>query len=116
MDGGSGVNVMTEQMAIDLGYTSFESTPKILRMANQEEVVPLGKISRVLTRLDEPEYALNYVVIKLPRYFFCLFYSIRKTLVVQSKCVGGLDKEGILYRTSPDFLGNFPRKIRSNSI
>jgi hypothetical protein len=65
VDGGSGVNVMTEQTAIDLGYTSFDFTPKIFKMANQEEVVPLGKISRVLTRLDELEYALNYVVIKL---------------------------------------------------
>ena len=66
VDGGSGVNVMTEQTATDLGYTSFEPTPKILRMANQEEVIPLGKISRVLTRLGELEWALNYVVIKLP--------------------------------------------------
>jgi hypothetical protein len=53
VDGGSGVNVMTEQTATDLGYTCFESTPKILIMANQEKVVPFGKISRVLTRLDE---------------------------------------------------------------
>jgi hypothetical protein len=45
VDGGSRVNVMTEKTATDLGYTSFESIPKILRMANQEEVVPLGKIS-----------------------------------------------------------------------
>jgi hypothetical protein len=66
LDRGSGVNVMTKQTATDLAYTSFESTPKILRMANQEEVVPLGKISWVLTRLGELEYALNYVVIKLP--------------------------------------------------
>jgi hypothetical protein len=66
VDGGSGVNVMTEQTATDLGYTSFKSTPKIIRMANQEEVIPLGKLSWVLTRLGELEYALNYVVIKLP--------------------------------------------------
>ena len=39
VDGGSGVNVMLEQTASDLGYTEFEPTPKILlRMANQQEV------------------------------------------------------------------------------
>jgi hypothetical protein len=57
---------MTEQRATDLGYTSFKSTPKILWMANQEEVIPLGKLSWVLTRLGELEYALSYVLIKLP--------------------------------------------------
>ncbi|CAM6102374.1 unnamed protein product [Calypogeia fissa] len=66
VDGGSGVNVMMEQTAADLGYTTFEPTPKILRMANQEEVVPVGKLSQVLTRIGELEYKLNFVVIRLP--------------------------------------------------
>jgi hypothetical protein len=66
VDGGAGVNMMTEQTATDLGYTSFEPTPKILRMANQVEVIPLGKLSGILTRMGELEYLLNYVVIKLP--------------------------------------------------
>jgi hypothetical protein len=63
---GSGVNGMTEQTAADLGYTTFEPTPKILRMANQVEVIPVGKLSQVLTRMGELEYILNYVVIRLP--------------------------------------------------
>ena len=66
VDGGSGVNVMLEQTASDLGYTKFEPTPKILRMANQEEVIPVGKLSQVLTRMGDLEYRLNYVVIRLP--------------------------------------------------
>ncbi|CAM6125094.1 unnamed protein product [Calypogeia fissa] len=66
VDGGSGVNVMMEQTAADLGYTTFEPTPKILRMANQEEVVPVGKLSQVVTRMGELEYKLNFVVIRLP--------------------------------------------------
>jgi Retrotransposon gag protein/Zinc knuckle len=66
VDGGSGVNVIMEQTAVDLGFTTFESTPKILRMANQEEVVPIGKLSQVLTRMGDLEYNLNYVVIRLP--------------------------------------------------
>jgi hypothetical protein len=71
MDGGSRVNMMTEQTATDLAYTLFESTPSILSMTNQMEVVPLGKLCQVLTRLGELEYALNYVVIKLPIPSIC---------------------------------------------
>ncbi|CAM6104216.1 unnamed protein product [Calypogeia fissa] len=66
VDGGSGVNVMMEQTAADLGYTEFEPTPKILRMANQEEVIPVGKLSQNVTRMGELEYQLNFVVIRLP--------------------------------------------------
>ena len=66
VDGGSGVNVMLEQTASDLGYNRFEPTPKILRMANQEEVIPVGKLSKVLTRMGGLEYLLNYVIIRLP--------------------------------------------------
>ena len=66
VDGGAGVNVMSEQTAADLGYTNFEKTPKILRMANQVEVIPLGKLSRVPTRMGELEYLLNYIIIRLP--------------------------------------------------
>ena len=35
VDGGSGVNLMLEDIAFDLGYTSFEETNQILRMASQ---------------------------------------------------------------------------------
>jgi hypothetical protein len=65
VDGGSGVNVIMEQTAVDLGFTTFESTPKILRMANQQEVVPIGKFSQILTRMEDLEYNLNYVLIRL---------------------------------------------------
>ena len=66
VDGGSGVNVMMEQTASDLGYTKFEPTPKILRMANQEEIIPVGKLSQIVTKMGELEYKLNFVVIRLP--------------------------------------------------
>ena len=61
-----GVNVMLEQTANDLGFTELEPTPKILRMANQQEVIPVGKLSQVLTRMGDLEYRMNYVVIRLP--------------------------------------------------
>ena len=34
VDGGSGVNLMLEDTAYDLGYTSFEETDQVLRMAD----------------------------------------------------------------------------------
>jgi hypothetical protein len=55
VDSGAGVNIMTEQTATELGYTTFEPTPKILTMANQMEVIPLGKLSRVLIRMGDLE-------------------------------------------------------------
>jgi hypothetical protein len=60
VDGGSGVKVMTEQTATHLGYTSFESSPKMFWMANQEEVISPGKLSRILTRLSELEEGIPY--------------------------------------------------------
>ena len=35
VDGGSGVNLMLEDTAYDLGYTSFEETDQVLQMADQ---------------------------------------------------------------------------------
>jgi hypothetical protein len=34
VDGGSGVNLMLEETAFDLGYTAFEATDQVLRMAD----------------------------------------------------------------------------------
>ena len=42
VDGGSGVNLMLEDTAFDLGYTSFEETNQVLRMADQSRVIPAG--------------------------------------------------------------------------
>lgn len=65
VDGGAGVNVIMEQTASDLRYTEFEPTPKILRMANQDQVIPLGKLSQVLMCIGDLKYKLNFVVIRL---------------------------------------------------
>ena len=42
VDGGSGVNLMLEDTTFDLGYTSFEATDQVLRMADQSRVIPVG--------------------------------------------------------------------------
>jgi hypothetical protein len=44
-NGGSGVNLMLEETAFDLGYTAFEAMDEVLRMADQSRVNPVGKLS-----------------------------------------------------------------------
>jgi hypothetical protein len=65
VDGGSGVNLMLEDTAFDLGFTSFEATEQVLRMADQSRVNPVGKLSQVATRIGGTDYLLNYVVIRV---------------------------------------------------
>ena len=65
VDGGSGVNLMLEDTAFDLGYTSFEETDLVLRMADQSRVVPAGRLSQVPTRIGEVTYLQNFVIIRV---------------------------------------------------
>ena len=45
VDGGSGINLILEDMAFDLGYLSFEATDEMLWMADQSRVIPVGQLS-----------------------------------------------------------------------
>ena len=65
VDGGSGVNLMLEDTAFDLGYTTFEATNQVLRMADQSRVHPIGRLSQVSTVIGEVTYLLNYMVIRV---------------------------------------------------
>jgi hypothetical protein len=65
VDGGSGVNLMLEETAFDLGYTAFEATEQVLRMADQSRVNPVGKLSQVPTRIGGMTYLLNFVIIRI---------------------------------------------------
>jgi hypothetical protein len=65
VDGGSGVNLMLEERAFDLGYTAFEATDQVLRMADQSRVNPVGKLSQVPTRIGGVTYLLNFVIIRV---------------------------------------------------
>ena len=65
VDGGSGVNLMLEDTAFDLGYTSFEETNQILRMEDQSRVIPAGRLSQVPTRIGEVTYLQNFVIIRV---------------------------------------------------
>lgn len=63
VDGGSGVNLMLEDTAHDLEYTTLETTRIVLRMADQSRVAPVGRLSQIPTRIGEEIYLLNYVII-----------------------------------------------------
>ena len=65
VDGGSGVNLMLEDTAFDLGFTAFEATDQVLRMADQSRVIPVGRLAEVPTRIGGKDYLLNYVVIRV---------------------------------------------------
>jgi hypothetical protein len=65
VDGGSEVNLMLEEMAFDLGYTAFEATDQVLRMADQSRVNPVGRLSQVPTRIGGVTYLLNFVIIRI---------------------------------------------------
>ena len=65
VDGGSRVNLMLEDTAFDLGYTSFEKTDQVLRMADQSRVIPVGRLFQVPTLIGEVTYLLNYVIIRV---------------------------------------------------
>ena len=53
---------MMEAIEIDLEMTNFEETPQILRMADQSRIMPIGKLSNVLTRIGDQEFLLNYII------------------------------------------------------
>jgi hypothetical protein len=65
VDGGSGVNLMLEETAFDLGYTAFEATDQVLRMVDQSRINPVGKLSQVPTRIRGVTYLLNFVIIRV---------------------------------------------------
>ena len=65
VDGGSGVNLMLESTAFDLGYTTFEETDQILRMADHSRVVLAGRLSQIPIRIGQVSYLQNFVIIRV---------------------------------------------------
>lgn len=64
VDGGSSVNIMTEATATELGFHHFETTPKILRMADQTRVIPAGALRKVDTVIGGRNFKLDYIIIQ----------------------------------------------------
>ena len=65
VDEGSRVNLMLEDTAYNLGYTTFEEIDQVLRMADQSRVILAGRLSQVPTRIGEVTYLQNFVIIRV---------------------------------------------------
>ncbi|KAL3698608.1 hypothetical protein R1sor_012684 [Riccia sorocarpa] len=64
IDSGSGVNIMTEKTAHDLGFTEFEATPRILRMADQTRRRPVGILRNIQTMIGGVPFHLTYIILR----------------------------------------------------
>jgi hypothetical protein len=63
IDSGSGVNIMIAKIVRALGFTKFETIVKLLRMADQSKVVPIGRLLDVKVLVGRISFLLNFVVI-----------------------------------------------------
>ncbi|KAL3679659.1 hypothetical protein R1sor_022615 [Riccia sorocarpa] len=64
IDSGSGVNVMTEEAAHDLGFTEFEATPRVLTLADQTRRRPLGVLRNIPTIIGGVPFKLTYIILR----------------------------------------------------
>jgi transposase InsO family protein len=67
VDGGAGVNVMTGEVANQLGYNNFQSTHKVVRLADGSRVLPLGVLTNISVIIGEHNFLLNFLVLKIER-------------------------------------------------
>ncbi|CAM6086969.1 unnamed protein product [Calypogeia fissa] len=63
VDGGSSVNLMTQATAAELGFTQFQPTSRLLRMADQSRVTPVGMLRQVVTNIAGKDFELDYIII-----------------------------------------------------
>ncbi|OAE22840.1 hypothetical protein AXG93_2100s1000 [Marchantia polymorpha subsp. ruderalis] len=64
VDSGSGVNIMTEDTARCLGFRTFEPTTRVLRLADQTRIMPLGMLRNIMTTIGGAEFQLTYIILQ----------------------------------------------------
>lgn len=64
LDSGSGINIMTEDMAIALRYKTFQPTTRMIQLADQTRRKHLGTLKDVRTTIGGVVFPLNHVIIK----------------------------------------------------
>jgi transposase InsO family protein len=67
IDGGSGVNIMIEATAQQLGFKKLQPTARTMRLANGARVLPVGTLTQVPTLIGGQEFLLNYLVMRPER-------------------------------------------------
>ncbi|OAE24442.1 hypothetical protein AXG93_4443s1010 [Marchantia polymorpha subsp. ruderalis] len=64
VDSGSGVNIMTEDTARALGFSVFEPTKRVLRLADQTRRMPAGMLRNVKTTIGGADFRLTYIILQ----------------------------------------------------
>ena len=65
LDGGSGVNVLSESMCAWLGILRFESAPFAVKMADQRRVQPLGIVRHCKIKIATLRFGIAAVVLRM---------------------------------------------------
>ncbi len=63
MDGGSGINIITEQLKLRLGLPKLKPTPYNMRMANQTTTKPVGLIKDLKIYVHGIPYITTFIVL-----------------------------------------------------
>jgi len=63
LDGGFGINIITEKLRVQLGLSKPKLAPYNLLMANQTITKPLGFIKDLKILIHGIPYAINFIVI-----------------------------------------------------
>ena len=63
LNGGSGVNILSEQMLEPLGITKWESAPFAVRMADQRRVQPLGLLRGLKMEVSGMKFEITAVIL-----------------------------------------------------
>ena len=63
LDGGSEVNILSEQMIEPLGITKRESSPFTIRMADQQRVQPLGLLHGLKMEVSGMQFEIAAVIL-----------------------------------------------------
>ena len=66
VDGGSGVNIMSETTRQALGLRITNPAPFAIRVADQREVTPLGMVSHIPVSMEGLTFHMNFVILDLP--------------------------------------------------
>lgn len=69
VDGGSSVNILTEETTFKIGFSQLDKTLQILGMAYQSRVVQVGRLNQVATVIGGLTFLLDFVIIKPPLQF-----------------------------------------------
>jgi hypothetical protein len=67
VDGGSGVNIMIDTTAEQLGYHTLQPTARTMRLVDGARVLPKGILTHILTLIGGREFYLNFLVMKPAR-------------------------------------------------